>query len=124
MDDSQRKGINFDLDTKALQKNYTNGDWHNAYNDIKNFFKINGFEHIQGSGYHAIKPMSELKAMGVIYKLIKTYPWIKNCVKVCTIADILETYDITNVFNIINDTSLEVSKEFRKKKSKSKYIER
>ena len=118
MDDSQRKGINFDLDTKILQKNYLNGDWHNAYNDIKIFFESNGFEHIQGSGYHSIKPVSELNAMGVIYKLIKTYPWIKNCVKVCTIADIPETYDITNVFNAKNDISLARARNYRKNKSK------
>ena len=30
MDSTQRKGINFDLDT-ALQQHYPKGDWHNAY---------------------------------------------------------------------------------------------
>ena len=30
MDNSLRKGINFDLDTAALQEHYPKGDWHNA----------------------------------------------------------------------------------------------
>ena len=50
MNSGQKKGINFDLDTNALKIHYTEGDWRNAYYDVRNFFKKNGFEHIQGSG--------------------------------------------------------------------------
>lgn len=53
MDSSLRKGINFDLDTQALQKHYPKGNWHHAYDDFRNFSLKNGFEHIQGSGYHS-----------------------------------------------------------------------
>jgi len=50
MNNQQRKGINFDLDTKKLKKNYPKekGDWHNAYNIMRIFFEQEGFEHIQG----------------------------------------------------------------------------
>ena len=51
MNSGQKKGINFDLDTNALKIHYTEGDWRNAYYDVRNFFKKNGLEHIQGSGY-------------------------------------------------------------------------
>ena len=47
MDSTQRKGINFDLDTEALQKYYPKGDWHNAYYDVRAYFEKNGFEHIR-----------------------------------------------------------------------------
>ena len=50
MDSTQRKGINFDLDTEALKEHYPKGDWHNAYYDVRTYFEKNGFEHIQGSG--------------------------------------------------------------------------
>ena len=50
MDSTQRKGINFDLDTEALQQHYPKGDWHNAYYDVRAYFEKNGFEHIQVSG--------------------------------------------------------------------------
>lgn len=98
MDSSLRKGINFDLDTQALQKHYPKGDWHHAYDDIRNFFVKNGFEHIQGSGYHSKEAMSEAKAMAVIYKMIKAMTWLNGCVRVCTISDVPELYDISHVF--------------------------
>ena len=44
MDSTQRKGINFDLDTEALQQHYPKGDWHNAYYDVRAYFEKNGFE--------------------------------------------------------------------------------
>ena len=39
MNSGQKKGINFDLDTNALKIYYTEGDWRNAYHDVRNFFK-------------------------------------------------------------------------------------
>ena len=46
MDSTQRKGINFDLDTEELKKHYPKGDWHNAYYDVRAYFEKSGFEHI------------------------------------------------------------------------------
>ena len=74
MDSLQRKGINFDLNTQALKEYYPKGDWHNAYADVRDFFEANGFEHIQGSGYHSVEAMSEAKAMAVIYQMTKEFP--------------------------------------------------
>ncbi len=98
MDSSQKKGINFDLDTDALKKYYSEGDWHKAYYDIRGFFERNGFEHIQGSGYHSVMPMSEAKAMTVIYNMTKEFVWLNYCVNICTISDVPELYDISHVF--------------------------
>ena len=67
MDSLQRKGINFDLNTQALKEYYPKGDWHNAYADVRDFFEANGFEHIQGSGFHAGDEMSAAKAKADIY---------------------------------------------------------
>ena len=93
MDNSLRKGINFDLDTAALQQHYPN-----AYYDVRAYFEKTGFEHIQGSGYHSVKPMSEAKAMAVIYRMTKELPWLNFCVNICTIADVPELFDISHVF--------------------------
>lgn len=98
MDNAQRKGINFDLDTEALKECYPKGDWHNAYGDIRACFEKNGFEHIQGSGYHSRNAMSEMAAMAVIYQMIKELPWLNSCVRICTISDVPELYDISHVF--------------------------
>ncbi|MCD8018308.1 MAG: hypothetical protein LUF92_01605 [Clostridiales bacterium] len=99
MNSGQRKGIYFDLDTEALKAHYPKNDWHNAYYDVRNFLEKNGFEHIQGSGYHSIRPMSESKAMVVIHKMTKEFSRLNYCVSVCTISDVPETYDITYVFS-------------------------
>lgn len=98
MDSTQRKGINFDLDTRALRGYYPKGDWHNAYYDVRSYFEKKGFEHIQGSGYHSMKAMSEAKAMAVIYRMTKEIPWLNSCVSVCTISDVTKLYDISHVF--------------------------
>lgn len=98
MDSAQRNGINFDLDTEKLKRYYTKGKWHNAYYKVRNYFEKNGFEHIQGSGYHSLKPMSEASTMAVIYQMTKKFPWIYYCVSVCTISDVPETFDIVHVF--------------------------
>ena len=94
MNSGQKKGINFDLDTNALKIYYTEGDWRNAYHDVRNFFKKNGFEHIQGSGYHTLMPMSEPDVMTIVYRMTKRFPWINYCVSVCTLADVSESFDI------------------------------
>ncbi|MDO5392831.1 MAG: hypothetical protein Q4F24_17320 [Eubacteriales bacterium] len=98
MDNLQKKGINFDLDTEALKVHYPKENWNNAYYEVRSFFEAHGFEHIQGSGYHSVKPMSELDAMSVIYQMARKFPWLNYCVSVCTIADVPETFDISHVF--------------------------
>ena len=42
--------------------------------------------------------MSEAKAMKVIYQMTKEFPWLNFCVSICTIADVLELFDISHVF--------------------------
>lgn len=98
MDNLQKKGINFDLDTEALKVHYPKGNWNNAYYDVRSFFESHGFEHIQGSGYHSKEPLSELEAMSVIYQMARKFHWLNYCVSVCTIADVPETFDIAHVF--------------------------
>lgn len=98
MDSTQKKGINFDLDTEALKKYYPGSDWHNAYHDVRSYFEKHGFDHIQGSGYHSVKPMAEANAMAIIYKMSELYEWLNYCVSICTISDVPELYDISHVF--------------------------
>lgn len=43
MDSTQRKGINFDLDTEALKEHYPKGDWHNAYYDVPGILRAEWF---------------------------------------------------------------------------------
>lgn len=36
--------------------------------------------------------------MAVIYQMTKEFPWLNYCVRVCTISDVPELYDISHVF--------------------------
>jgi virulence-associated protein VapD len=94
-----RQGIHFDMDTKALKKYYPKPSWRNAYDDVCKFLEANGFEHEQGSGYHSKSEMLQPEALRIIAKMLKKYPWLNKCVKVCTIADVPTTYDISHLFN-------------------------
>jgi virulence-associated protein VapD len=99
MDNDIRKGIYFDLDTKALERYYPKAAWRSAYDDVRMFMEQNGFLHEQGSGYHSELPMTESDALLVISELKDRFAWINKCVGVCTIADVPETYDISHMFD-------------------------
>jgi virulence-associated protein VapD len=94
-----RQGIHFDLDTKALETYYPKSSWRSAYEDIKLFLKIKGFEHEQGSGYHSMAPMSQAEAVRVLDQLLVAHPWLHKCVRVCTVADIPEMFDFSTMFD-------------------------
>ena len=64
----------------------------------RHFVQKNGFEHIQGSGYHTLMPMSEPDVMTIVYRMTRRFPWINYCVSVCTLADVPEVFDISHVF--------------------------
>lgn len=91
-----RKSLNFDLSTKMLKEKYPHGDWHNAYKYVRKFLEKNGFEHIQGSGYHSISPMDFGDVMDVMYLLKKELSWIEDCARVITLTDVPIEYDITD----------------------------
>jgi len=121
-----KKAFTFDLDTKALQKYYPKGDWHNAYSDIKNFFARNNIEHIQGSAYHSKEPMAKYHAVSVINDLTKEFPWLNHCMKVCTINIVPKEYDVTHVFRNESNRLLmvEMKEKILKEISKGKSFSR
>ncbi len=99
MTDQIRQGIHFDMDTKALQRYYPKVSWTAAYEDIRSYLLSKGFEHEQGSGYHSTDPMAQSDAIDIIAEMIDVYPWLHKCIKVCTIADVPITYDLTTLFD-------------------------
>jgi virulence-associated protein VapD len=61
-----KQSIHFDLDTKELERYYPKDAWRNAYKDIRNFMRDNGFEHEQGSGYRSQHPMLRPKVIALL----------------------------------------------------------
>ena len=81
IEDKKLKSIAFDLDTKALQEHYKNGDWHNAYNDISNFLAKRHFRHMQGSVYDSTTKFSDGGLGALIITMGNELNWLPQCVK-------------------------------------------
>lgn len=81
MSNLKRKCIAFDMDTKELQNHYTNGDWHNAYEDIGKFLAQKGFERSQGSVYDSKKAMRNADIGEIIDDICNKFEWFIPSVK-------------------------------------------
>lgn len=92
------KAFNFDLVISQLKKHYPDGHYTKAYKDIQSFFKKNGFEHRQGSGYLSLKMLSDVDVMRIGSKLNKSLPWLGQCVNKFDVTDIGEMHDLTHIF--------------------------
>lgn len=93
-----KKGIYFDLNIKSLRLFYPKGHWNQAYSDIRTYLETHNFEHIQGSGYHSLTPMSESNAMVIIFSMYETFSWLQSCISICIISDIPTLYDVSLLF--------------------------
>lgn len=77
---SQRKQLIFDLDTKVLEQILGPG-YRRIYDDIRKFLRTKKIEHIEGSGYSSMKPMSLVQFDHTIDELLKKYPYLTKAVK-------------------------------------------
>ena len=96
---SERRAINFDLDTAKLKKYYPSSfplGYRKAYTDIKNFLESNGFEHRQYSGYVSKEEMKDFETTAVICKLSVTFPWLRKCINKIDVTVISDEYDLIN----------------------------
>ncbi len=113
MSEGVRQGIHFDMDTKALEIYYPKVSWRLAYDDVRTYLKKNGFEHEQGSGYRSAQPMTQAEAVSILDKMIDVFPWLHKCIRVCTVADVPITYDLSSMF----DKSADIPTRDREKAS-------
>jgi virulence-associated protein VapD len=101
LDKSVRKVINFDLDTKKLDRYYssTAKSGNNGYSDIRCFLEENGFEHRQYSTYSSYNKLYNRNIFKLIEKLDEKFPWIDKCVNKMDVTDIGEMYGLTDIFD-------------------------
>lgn len=114
-DIEKRKCLAFDMDTKALQTHYKNGNWHTAYNDIGAFLAQKDFTHEQGSVYDSKYAMDEKKLALIVNDLCDAFKWFAPCVKSIRGYDLPEVVDFTlqvKERNIANDiqTQIQITK--------------
>lgn len=95
------KAINFDLDSKALQKIYQSDNpfiYLKAYKQINKFFTDNGFVHRQWSGYISKGKLFDYEIINLIDDMNTTFPWLRKCVKKFYVTDIGEQHDLIYIF--------------------------
>lgn len=72
--------FSYDLSGKELDKYF--GDNHTiAYQNLKNFFKDNGFKPIGDSEYITKNPITAKQYTQIEEKLFETFPWLELCAK-------------------------------------------
>lgn len=113
------KAINFDLDTKALQKHYPSSNWRKAYDDIKVFLFENGFEHRQGSGYVSKNKLHNTELSLKIEALSIAMPWLSKCVKQFDVTNVGKQY---SMLETIIDAVQEMDIDSVELSNKSEYI--
>ena len=88
------KAINFDLDTRLLNQYHPTKGYHNAYYDMRKFFKHHGFYHKQGSGYVSQQKISSQDIYLLIDALYEENDWIAYCVKEFDVTNIGTQYEL------------------------------
>lgn len=108
------RAINFDLSIVALAEHYSRSNPKGAYKDINAFFKKNGFEHRQGSGYCSNKELSDLEVICVIDEMFKAMPWLDECSKKIDVTSIDSIYDVKELRSFREQRSnVDIQKEFK-----------
>ena len=85
--------IVFDLDTKALEANYHNTSWQNAYADIRRVLVRHRFANIQGTVYLSERGVRQAHGTLALQEVAIRYAWFDKCV------DNVQFYDLADDFN-------------------------
>lgn len=93
------KAINFDLSVHELEKYYP--DYRKAYYDVKHFFKKQGFEHRQGSGYVSKKKLMQADIIDLLDVMNAELPWMSDCVTKIDVTNIGAQHDLKDLLKDI-----------------------
>ena len=85
--------IVFDLDTTALEANYHNNSWQNAYADIRRVLVRHRFANIQGTVYLSERGVRQAHGTLALQEVAIRYAWFDKCV------DNVQFYDLADDFN-------------------------
>ena len=85
--------IVFNLDTKALEENYHNSSWRNAYADIQRILYRHRFSNIQGTVYLSERGVRQAHGTLALQEIAIRYEWFEKCVSN------VQFYDLADDFN-------------------------
>lgn len=92
-----KKLLVFDLDTKVCRLILGNNYRRVYYQIIRPFLERRGFEHVQGSGYISINPMTNLQVTYCIRDLLRLYPYLSKCIRDIRVGDIKQLHRLNNL---------------------------
>lgn len=98
-----------------MEKYYPGENWRQGYDDIKKYFKGNGYIWDQGSGYHSEKIKAFTTADRLMKGMYKRMPWTNVCVKHIEIGLQIPNHDGT----LFADTSPAMIKKIIREKEES-----
>ena len=98
MNEKKQKQLIFDIDT-TVAKELCGSKYNHLYDKIEDFLLKNGFEHVQGSGYESIKPMSNIALLKTVRSLKKSIPELNECMRDIRVADISKSHDLNSLFS-------------------------
>ena len=87
------KHLGFDINAKALKKNYPSSHRQNGYTDIKTFMLANGFEKVCEFGYRSKEKLSDEEVKNIVSELLRSLPWLADSLNDIIVTDVLEVYD-------------------------------
>ena len=103
--------INFDLDTKEAEKLHPSHTHQGAYEELKRFFKSNGFAHRQYSGYISKEEFTTGYMRIMAFTLNRLYPYAKDYIKNMD-ATIIKPDYIFDFKEYFNDEATEETVEY------------
>lgn len=86
----KRKQLSFDIDTKVAKAILGKNNYVKAYMDVRNFLEQEGWEHIEGSVYMSVKPMSSTRVAKTLDHMIEMYPYLTKCFRSMHQTDVPE----------------------------------
>ncbi len=98
-DDKTRYSINFDLSMEKLRENFSETNPERAYALIAKFLNDEGYEHVQGSGYHSADKIILQDNIDTLAGMHKEFPWLQKCIKSIYLTEIGDIYNVKYVFD-------------------------
>ena len=95
--------IALDLRIEDLEQHYSSKSPNNAYKEIGNFLKANGFTHQQGSLYFGDETIDAVRCVILIQKLSKKLQWLSKCVTDIRMLRIEENNNLMPAIELENE---------------------
>lgn len=96
---SYKKAINFDLDTKQLEKYYPTPSYTHAYRDIRKYMEDNNFIHRQGSGYISNRKMADYEVKLLLRDFALKNDWFNESLLKIDVTNVGREYSLLEYIN-------------------------